>query len=208
MALIVFIGFCFLIYFIVKTYNNSDYAKEKQIEKNKQTIEYFKQLQDEMNKKGFYPTYAIYEGKMSVYFDENNKKICVPIFNYQHRVIDIDKITKYEIITTNSNNIQYTFGTPLTGKLKQNTVIKNVGVRLYLNEIDTPYITIPCMGSSIGISFDYVAISLSSKIVGALDYIKNNKQKKKKPTINIIPNLNVGKNEENNSEEKEEENKE
>ena len=147
-----------------------------------------KDMLDRMNSVGVFPTYIILNKIATVFFDENNKKIYIPILK-DHNVIDIVDITKYEIITETDDNLQFTVGTYFTGKIKHNTKINNILVRIYLNTIDTPYVEIPCMRFSYNIVDEKNADDFAHQIVGVLDYLKNNELKEKKPIIDIS-NLN------------------
>lgn len=182
--ILLLIGIAFIIYFANKKYKNSDYYKKKQKEKEEKLANETKLLFEKMASYGVYPTYYVNNDITAVYIDENNRKLYVPIL-VDNKVIDVDTITKYEILTNSSNNMQYTAGTYFTGKLKENQNIENVTVRIYLNSISTPFVEIPCMWINHGYkqTTPYDATALAEKIIGALDYLKNNKKKEKVPLI-------------------------
>lgn len=189
---LIIVGIGIAIYVIRKIYNNSDYAKQNKIRKNQEIIDRAKKLQQEMNSCGVFPTYITSNKITAVYFDENNRKIYVPNLS-THKVISIDNITRYEIVSDTNSNIQYTLGTAINGKFKQNVEVKNVSVCIYLNSIDTPYVIIPCMFINYGYQQTnaYEATILANKIIGALDYLKRNTLTEKKPILDIVPKLEI-----------------
>lgn len=182
----------FIIYFLKKSYNNTNYGKRQKIERNKKEIQQATELQERMNSCGVFPTYIVTNGISTVYFDENNKKIYLKckdsvLYNQLNEIaLNIDDIISYGTDIKTDKNTQYTMRTYFTGKLKQNEDINTIWFSIHINSIDNPYIYFLCSDYSVAIP---EANQFANKIIGALDYMKNNKIIKQKPLLNLIPNL-------------------
>lgn len=182
-----------VIYFIKEAYKNSDYGKKQTIEKNKKIVKEAKALQERMNSCGVFPTYSVTNGISTIYFDENNRRVYLkykdntfPNSDLKEIALNVDGIISYSTNVKKDSNIQYTMGTYFTGKLKVNEDIDAIWLSLQLNSIDTPYIYVLCSDYSIGIP---EANQFVNKVIGALDYIKNNKVIAKKTLLKIVPDL-------------------
>lgn len=189
-----FILFGVIIHFIKKAYHNSNYGTKQRIEKNKKIIKSIKELQERMNSCGVFPTYSVSNGASTVYFDENNRKIYLKCITNVFRngnseiALNIDDIVSYGTNIKKDKNIQYTMGTYFTGKFKENENINAIWFSIQINSIDTPYINFLCSTNSDSLSISE-ATQFADKIIGALDYMKNNKTTKPKPLLNLIPDL-------------------
>lgn len=173
------------IYFLWCLFKESEFYKKQKIEKNKKIVESAKKLKEEINSAGVFPTHLLSNDVSTLYFDENNRKIYLKLL-YENVVINFDDITNYEIVTSDKTNLQYTLGTFVTGRIEQNKDLDSIFVYIYLNSLIRPCVQVLCLRNGLS---SYEAMEFAQKIIGTLDFIKNNPPSKKKPLINLIPNL-------------------
>lgn len=186
-----FLAIIALIVFLYKVYKNSNYGRKQVVLRNKRIIENAYKLQEKLNSLNIYPTHIVEYKYSKLYFDENNRKLYLNLL-YEDVIVDFDDIIDYEIISDSVSNLKYTLKTSLTGQFDSKDYVKSLSVRIHINSIDKPYINILCLGNGSKHSADgmtvYEATEFANNIIGALDYVKNNKVKKK-PIINLIPEL-------------------
>lgn len=190
--LISILGAIAIIYFLYKLYKNSDVGRREKILNNRRIITQARELQKKLNSLGVFPTHIISHNTATLYFDENNEKIFLKLL-YDDYLINFNDITNYEIITDTGSNIQYTMKTAITGALEQKQTISDIWVYIYLNDINTPYIKVLCLGNGKYHNADsmqvYEANEFANNIIATLNYIKNNKSTTKKAILDLIPKL-------------------